>query len=392
MGKLPAVASDGLFSELIEFGYRCAAEPSLWPEFIEQLVSRSGSRSGRMLVLNPTADEVLDSVKFNIDDAFHRQYVEYYVNLCPWRPELKRKQAGRFYSTYHDFSVPQRDFYHTEFFNDWAGPQDVHHGMLGTIAQSERETVQLLLQRTRQQGAYSPAETDAFNDLIPHLRRILKLGREFTRQRLVDAAALEAAQESPDPFLLLDQSARISYLSSEAQALIEACEPLRIQSQKLEVSGSSGRDLRRLIDSCLNASMGQWAQAGGSLRLSDPAGGSLIVTALPIHPDHPLLALERIGFVALFFHAPGRVPSLCWKTLRDVYGFTPAESSLAIQLVAGETLTAIAEQGGVSLNTIRSHLKSLFRKTGVGRQPELVMHLLSGPALRRSAVTPLKLS
>jgi DNA-binding CsgD family transcriptional regulator len=371
------------YSDLIELAYRCAAEPRLWPDFIEQLVAGSNSRSGRMLVLNHRADEVIDSVKFNIDDSFHRQYVDYYVNLCPWRPELKAKAPGRFYSTYHDFSCLQRDFYHTEFFNDWAKPQDVHHGMLGTIARTEGETVQLLLQRTRGQGAYSPEETEQFNTLVPHLRRILQLGREFTRQRLLDSAALEAAGISASPFLLLDARGRVAYLSDEAERMVGASPAVRIVDGELETAGSPGQELQRLISSCLDAPAGHWSSAGGTVRITEGKGANLIVTVMPIHPDHPLLALERAGFVALFLHSPGNRPRLCWRTLRDVYGFTPAESSLANHLVEGESLQQVAESSGVSLNTVRSQLKSIFRKCGVNRQPELIVMLVSGPAMRR---------
>jgi DNA-binding CsgD family transcriptional regulator len=67
--------------------------------------------------------------------------------------------------------------------------------------------------------------------------------------------------------------------------------------------------------------------------------------------------------------------------LADAFGLAPAEARLAAQIVAGETLPEIAHREGVSRETLRSRLKSIFEKTGTSRQSELVLLLakLVGP-------------
>ena len=54
-------------------------------------------------------------------------------------------------------------------------------------------------------------------------------------------------------------------------------------------------------------------------------------------------------------------------------------------------LKALAEQQGVSVETVRSHLKSIFRKTGTRRQNELAARVLRSPALRPKATPPITL-
>ncbi|QJX02642.1 hypothetical protein HML84_14985 [Alcanivorax sp. IO_7] len=71
--------------------YATPVDQQCWPAFLEQLVRISRSRSARMLVLDRAAEQVTSSAKINIDDGAHRQYVDYFVNACPWRPELREK-------------------------------------------------------------------------------------------------------------------------------------------------------------------------------------------------------------------------------------------------------------------------------------------------------------
>jgi DNA-binding CsgD family transcriptional regulator/PAS domain-containing protein len=60
-----------------------------------------------------------------------------------------------------------------------------------------------------------------------------------------------------------------------------------------------------------------------------------------------------------------------------LYGLSPAETALACRLAAGDTLAAAAEKLHVKEQTARSYLKQIFLKTGVKRQTELIVMMLS---------------
>jgi len=55
-----------------------------------------------------------------------------------------------------------------------------------------------------------------------------------------------------------------------------------------------------------------------------------------------------------------------------MHGLTAAEARLAEALLLGLTPIDIAEQRNVSMPTVRTQLRSLFAKTGVTGQAELV--------------------
>ena len=65
------------------------------------------------------------------------------------------------------------------------------------------------------------------------------------------------------------------------------------------------------------------------------------------------------------------------ELVQSLFDLTPAEARVARVLTAGETVEEIAAKGGVSLNTIRTHVRGVLEKTGYHRQAEVVA-LLSG--------------
>ncbi|MNO83413.1 Bacterial regulatory protein, luxR family [compost metagenome] len=85
---------------------------------------------------------------------------------------------------------------------------------------------------------------------------------------------------------------------------------------------------------------------------------------------------ERPALVVYVRDAVGK-PLLSTAMTRKVFGFTPSETSLAMELANGLSLEEAANALGIRRNTARAHLRSIFCKTGVRRQTELVRMLLN---------------
>jgi DNA-binding CsgD family transcriptional regulator len=63
--------------------------------------------------------------------------------------------------------------------------------------------------------------------------------------------------------------------------------------------------------------------------------------------------------------------------LRKQFSLTPAEYRVALLLCDGHSPREIANTVGVTDNTVRSQIKSIFSKAGVKRQGELIRLLMS---------------
>ena len=102
---------------------------------------------------------------------------------------------------------------------------------------------------------------------------------------------------------------------------------------------------------------------------------------MPLHPEMetPLFSAGRF-FVAIFIYDTLSRVSLCHETLKALYSLTPAETQLLQALVQGETLEDYAGRCKRSLYTIKAQLRSLFKKTGTGRQASLICKVMNSPA------------
>ncbi len=370
---------------LIENIYSTITDPANWGSLIRELATSTNSRSARLLVMNPDADRVISSAKYNIDDSYHRQYVDHYVNACPWRPELLTKERGRLYSTYLHFSCRQSDYLRTEFYNDWARPQDIHHGVCGTIYQDCGRTVQLLVQRTEDQGYFSETDTTFFNGLVPHLQHALQLAGQIVDSRARADAIEIASRNETMPFILLDFLLRPIYCNSDAEALINAESTLLLKKEQLRlIDRVKNLHLQRLLQKCLSAADSRnFHTAGGMLEVPRLDNSNLYLWVKPVHPDVPIMSGRPAGYVAVYLYDPKSKIPIDRERLAELYALSKAEIRVAIEILDTPDPAEVAKRCCISLHTVRSHLKAIFSKTNTRNQADLVKQLLVGPARRR---------
>ncbi len=372
------------YSRLIETVYSTSTDHRQWNTFLLELVRATASRSARLLVTNRQADDVLFSTKVNIDDGEHQRYVDYYVNKCPWRTELGQKTAGRLYSTFHDFSCRQREFYRTEFFNDWARHLDIHHGICGTVYQTGPHKVQLLVQRTGQQGHFSHQTTDLVNGLMPHLRQSLRLSRQQAAATHNLHGAALAAETRALPFLLLDTEGRVCHLSPGAERLLREggldISDGRPQLPGLRLQRRYQRELRRILLS------GRQTK-GVEFAFTIPREGRLPLDCLltPVHPAANTLSLWPCPcYAALYLHDREQNLHVDPTLLTHLFDLTDSEARVAADIATGLEPAHIAKRLNRSPHTVRSQLKAIFSKTDCNRQSQLAALVLQSPAASRN--------
>jgi DNA-binding CsgD family transcriptional regulator len=68
------------------------------------------------------------------------------------------------------------------------------------------------------------------------------------------------------------------------------------------------------------------------------------------------------------------------QVIQCLFDLTPAEARVARGIAVGKTVGEVAQEAGLAAATVRNQLKSVFGKTGVSRQADLV-GILAGTAL-----------
>jgi DNA-binding CsgD family transcriptional regulator len=135
---------------------------------------------------------------------------------------------------------------------------------------------------------------------------------------------------------------------------------------------------RAALESAIEATMQAAPPFRRAFAIARP--GSNPVSVL-VGPAHEAGASRRSSNrVLLFISDPGLEPDLNREVLSALFGFTPAECSVALLIGAGKTPKAAASELGVSIFTVRNHLKSLFAKTSTRDQCQLIRLLVRSPA------------
>jgi len=113
-------------------------------------------------------------------------------------------------------------------------------------------------------------------------------------------------------------------------------------------------------------------------------------------PGTPPDSWPRMVVVPMLGGAAGDICAAIWilnteapalpseELLNTLFLLSPAEARLAIGLLKGMSVAECAQSSGVGVATIRSQLHSIFSKTGVRRQAQLVALLSKVPVLKPS--------
>jgi DNA-binding CsgD family transcriptional regulator len=93
--------------------------------------------------------------------------------------------------------------------------------------------------------------------------------------------------------------------------------------------------------------------------------------------DWSLAAGGDDRFLVMFINELGAEPKPTPQQLKDFHDLTTAQSRVVASLLNGNSIKATAEQLGLSIHTVRSHLRSIYRRLGVENNADLLMHVSS---------------
>lgn len=65
-----------------------------------------------------------------------------------------------------------------------------------------------------------------------------------------------------------------------------------------------------------------------------------------------------------------------WSAIRSHFGLTPRQSQICKYICQGQADKNIATELGITLDTVRMHLREIFRKLGVQSRVKLVVKLV----------------
>ena len=373
-------------SKLLGSLYDAAANPTLWNPFLEQLAHNTGARSAGLVMLDLGQELFTISRSWEVDPEATRLYQEHYGPLDVWARRGLSKPAG--YVCNSEALSPLAEMAITEIYNDFMVPFSVEHGLFGVVENSGSHWASVSLYRDSSRPPFQDPELELVRFLAPHMQRAFKLHLKFSELKAQSVSYETTLDMLATGVILLGFKGEVLIQNRSATAFVAERDGLLASRAGLHAERKVESDLltKTIIEAC-STSISKGAPTGGNMLVSRRGRPPLQILVCPIRSSSIGLSQE-VAAVA-FINDPLQQNRPPQELLRAFYRLTPAECRVALLLGDGHAPRKIANIVGVTDNTVRSQIKSIFSKTGVKRQGELVRLLLSHSGLAiQSRPTP----
>lgn len=266
-----------------------------------------------------------------------------------------------------------RDFAHSAFFDYVIRPEGRFHCLIATPYVTPTKRYHLIVGRPHSKDEFGAADACILRTLLPYVARLISLANDAaTARSAVDglAAAFDCLAEN---VIVLSDRGEIEFANAGARRLLALGDGLQAGPATLRCADAAATGLLARAVAAVQSPHGP---EEASVHLPRPSGLPPLhvrlrrVPATPPDPRRRHRAMLLIGQTA-----PDRAVE-GWSAGR-FYGLTAKEVDIAVLLAQGQDLRTAAGTLGISYQTARSHLRSVFAKTDTHRQSDLVRAVLS---------------
>lgn len=361
------------FSDLVGLAYQGVEEAKPWKGLMRRLTEVTGAHDSSLLISSPAAPGAYYLITDNEDPAaVGRQRVDD-VMTVNWYQELPIPRASNI-----EELIPLDQFLTSPLYQRFLKPLRIRHLMGMDVLRNDVMRVKLSLERTDDQGVFGDDSKQLVELLVPHLQRAIRLREQYTHGSYIQEFFEEAMARMSIACLLLDGYGRVVSANQAARELTETSEFLHLQNGKLRCADSiDSRPLTEAIELALAAHRNKTrSQRGQGVCLeASPGNPVLDVVVKPLVSDRVLDSWEKPAAVVYVNASLQASIDLDPVMLRSMYGFTKCESKLAALLARGLSISESAEALGVSVNTVKTHLRGIYERMGTSKQAQVVARL-----------------
>ena len=355
--------------------YQASVDSAKWPLFLERASAFfGGSVTGFQHYGSDPGSTRADFV--GIDPAHYAAYRSHYAAVNPWTKCGHRLyEPGRVLAS--DSFVHFSDLRRTEFYNDFLRDVGIAHAFGACLFQRGEVISNLTVTRSQAHGAFQERELALARVLLPHMRQAIEIHERLGDLQTAYGASADALDRLSHGVIVVDGHGRVLFVNRAAREIVIARDGLAIVGGVLEAEQVSVRlKLRVLIGRSIRSAAGDSLKAAGALRVSRPSMRrpyAVLVTPLR------LTAAERTapGMATILVSDPEREMEADATAVQTAYGLSRAEARVAGAIAADESVRRAADRLCLSVDTVRWHLKRIYRKTDTNRQAELVKLVLN---------------
>lgn len=368
------VEVDQHLSSLLDQLYSAVIRPAEWGAVLVRMCEFFGAEGALLVVEDVAAPQPL---WWTSTPAHHEEIAQTYFprhRLNPWLLAARHRPIPSVSRT--ESLVPLVELRNSGFYSDCLERVGWLHSLGASLFASGSVYGYLSLLRGPAAGPFDDESLIMAGWLASHLARALRLQHELHLTNNADHGLTDLLLAYDQPIILLGEDHRVVFANSQAHAILAQADGLTVAQHQLVAHKRT--DIEKLR-SVLNAKPVQNTIPRRPLccAFQRPSGlPRLICRVTRLDSGRVILQGHPVTHM-LVLTDPSASPVLLDEPVVAAFDFTPAELRVARLLLRGLSMSDIASQLVVTLNTIRTHVARLFEKTGTNRQAELVTQLLA---------------
>lgn len=367
-------------SDVIGLIYETVLDDENWLRVLELVCNFVGGRASRIYWRDASKKDSRTFYQWGFDQRYLDGYTERYLTLNPLYPASIFISPGVIFSS--SDLVPVHDFQVSRFFKDWVAPQGFLDAAIFNIERYQASAAAFTVITGADYGLVDHRLRTRLKFLVPHLQRAALISREMDRWTL-RSASLEAALDQVEAgVFILNASGHTVWTNQAAETLLARGDLVRNSRLGLGIGGpNADRLLRQSLPSAFEFPENPLIPTPATIRMTDGDGLEWLGCMMPLQPNSSTrAAFDQVGHsaqAAFFVRRVEPVTASTVETAAKLYGLTPAEVRVLQATLELETVAEMAEALGVATSTIKTHLSSIFGKTGASRRSTLVKAVMS---------------
>jgi DNA-binding CsgD family transcriptional regulator/PAS domain-containing protein len=360
------------YRDVVDDLYAGTIDDAAWGRALIGIADMVRASATLLLAFNPSSGALLREENHRLDPSTLEDYRDYWTFHDCRREYFMATPVGC-PGTERTLSIP--DWRRSPILNEFLLPADAPHFMPAWVRKSGTLAVTLSLQGTLKRGAFDTRDIENFRRILPHVGRALEIRDRLEAAQLRANTLASCLHRVPCGVIVLSIHGKIIEVNAAAE---------RVLRTEKEICGTLDRTL--VINKLTGASLWRWLHRSTKegvqehlIRVERGPGRwpiTVMVTAMPRMPV-PWSAGEQ-GCLLFLFDPEHRVTPHS-VVLMEEMGISAREAEIAVLLFMGVGLTEVAQRLLISVHTARTHLKSIYAKTGIRSQNELIRRVATGP-------------
>jgi Bacterial regulatory proteins, luxR family len=259
------------------------------------------------------------------------------------------------------------------FANEYLAPMGANEALGCPLLSGNGRFALISFLQDRNQESFDDSDIARLERLTPHLTRALQIRRLFLQSEARGKALESVIDRNETGMVGLRGDGPALFVNRAARAVAAARDGLGLDRQGRLVAADRAAATRLVA---LQADVTRGG-AGGLVRIPRPSGHTPYVVLVSPLPSGDDLFPNSRGGVLFAIHDPAHRATSTERRIAQLLHIPFGAAKVLQAILEGIDLKDYADRAGISMNTVRFHLKNAFAGTDTHSQAELVRVALS---------------